>query len=146
MADVKMYGDHLHLENETAELAGQARPHHSSAVHELRFFETIERQGRRGPGARLPFETTRKQYLQSLIDNLRRRFPKVDLLEAFGTVFNPDSLMALPFEAPESTLRQFALKELQFLFSYYSKDRLVEEGNRRSPITKDFDRLHREYV
>jgi hypothetical protein len=67
-------------------------------------------------------------------------------LEAFGIVFNPDSLMTLPSDATNSNLQQFALKELKFSFTYCSKDRLVEEGNRRSPTTIDFNCLHREYV
>jgi hypothetical protein len=123
------------LSHETAALTGQARPLHSSAVHELRFFETIERQGRRVlvlAFLSIPLANS----IYSLIENLRWRFPKVDLLEAFGIEFNPDSLMALPSDATDSNLQQFALKELQFLFDHYSKDRMVEEGHRHSPITK----------
>jgi hypothetical protein len=54
--------------------------------------------------------------------------PKVDSSEAFGIVFNPDSMMALPSDATDSNLQQFALKLLT-IFIYLLLKRL--HGRRR---------------
>jgi hypothetical protein len=132
-------------ENQAAQAAGQERPHNSSAVHELHHFELTERVGRRIAGARVPFEHTRKQYMQSLIDNLRRRFPNIELLEAFGSLFDPKTLVSLPYDSPVKTLNTFGLPGLTYLFKHYSTNRGVEGNQQCSPITKDFARLHQEY-
>ena len=132
--------------NQAAQAAAQERPHNSSAVYELQHFELTERVGRRIAGARVPFEQTRKQYLQSLIDNLRRRFPNVELLEAFGSIFDPKTLVSLPHDTLIETLNAFGLPGLTYLFKHYSTNRGVEGNQQRSPITKDFARLHQEYT
>jgi hypothetical protein len=83
--------------------------------------------------------------MQSLIDNLRRRFPNVELLEAFGSVFDPKTLMSLPRNSPIENLHAFGLPGLQYLFDFYSRNRPVEDNQQRSVISKDFGRLRRDY-